>query len=659
MRQRKRIGSAVAAAAVLAGSVFASGTAATAETLDAALVVQEAAPTSVVLPTGDRVTLLPNGSKAIEPAPGREDASFITPPSPSGDLVVVPTDQVEAIENGDEDPRRYNVSELLRTGETDAAAASESELDDRPYAGLVPGTAETFAAADLQLLNVSLFDPAGEAPDGAYITWQERDGEGSGRIPIGEDGIGGTELPPGDYVIYGDYWSDATDTERGQFVFGLTTVTIGDGPVKVALDGAAADPVTVDVERDDAQYLGAIVHLRARSEHTYMGLGSHLGPLHDLFLLPEPVLPEFDFEFLYQPVLASPEGSGDPYAYNLAFHDVIGFPDDTAFVVADEDLAAVATSYRDLGTPYGADTSDTCDYGDYTGRQLGSGLCRLIPTAVPSERTVYYTADPEIIWRNVLKAGEYDVNGDIVNGVFVSRYQIFKAGETAQVLPNGGLSSGVGEFYREVWEGANYIGGEPTPVGGGNDEELIVIGARGDAVLSRDGEVIATATDMDFYWDPVWVELPEGDAGRYTLSADVTRASTASVFGTDASVRWSFDSAQLADGDDFASLPLPVVQLTSGGVEGGYAERDLCQQITLDLRWRDSEQVVHAEDMTFEVSYDDGATWKEVELDRDGNTATAELDHPGKARWVSVRMTALDDHGTEVEHTTIRSYGLR
>jgi hypothetical protein len=63
--------------------------------------------------------------------------------------------------------------------------------------------------------------------------------------------------------------------------------------------------------------------------------------------------------------------------------------------------------------------------------------------------------------------------------------------------------------------------------------------------------------------------------------------------------------------------------------------------------------------MTFEVSYDDGATWKAVELDRDGDTATAELDHPRKARWVSVRMTALDDRGTEVEHTTIRAYGLR
>lgn len=658
MRQRKRIGSAVAATAVLAGSVIAGGTAATAETLAPALAVQESAPTTIELPTGDRVTVFPNGTNGIEPGPGREDASFITPPSPSGDLVVVPIDRVAAIEAGEEDPRRYNVSALLRAGEADAAAASASELDDRPYAGLIPDTSpvQTFAEEDLQKLNVSLRDRDGEAPGGSNIVWVARDGSDFGRLPVDENGTGGIALPPGDYVLAVSFWDLATDTARGERTFGIVTVTVGDEPTALAIDAADAAPVGVEVEQEDAVFLDAVLSVNAGGALNVAAAG-FLGPEYDAFLLPEPDLP--DLSFLYQPTLASPEGSDDPYAYNLAFHDATGFPDDPSFAPADDDLAIVETSYRDLGTPYSADVADTCDYGDYTDRQLGLGFCRLIATAVPSERTMYYTADPEINWTNALKAGESNDADRVVNGFLVTYDQIFEAGESERTMPNGGLSSGVAEMYQVADEGANAFGGGPAPVGGGNNEDLIVIGARGDAVLTRDGETIAAVTDIDFYRQSLFAELPEGDAGRYTLTADTTQSSTASVFGTDAHVAWTFDIAPIPDGEVFEHLPLPVVQLTSEGIEGGYAERGECQEITLDLRSYEYGPVVHAEEMSFEVSYDDGATWKEVELDRDGDTATAELDHPRKARWVSVRMTALDDQGTEVEHTTIRAYGLR
>lgn len=59
--------------------------------------------------------------------------------------------------------------------------------------------------------------------------------------------------------------------------------------------------------------------------------------------------------------------------------------------------------------------------------------------------------------------------------------------------------------------------------------------------------------------------------------------------------------------------------------------------------------------MSLEVSYDDGATWTEAELDGD----TAALEHPEEAEFVSLRLTAADSAGTDVTHTTIRSYGLR
>ncbi|RRR99266.1 hypothetical protein [Glycomyces terrestris] len=657
MRRPDFIGTAAAsaAAAVLAGSVFTGGTAVHAEPPASA---GDPAATAVILPTGDRVTVLPNGTTAIDPAAGREDAAFLTPPSPSGDLVVVPTDRVAAIQAGDEDPRRYNVSELLRAGETDAAAARESELDEREYAGLVPASAATAAAAadaETRRLDLTLLNRHGKAPDGSWVLWADQDSEAFDFIPVDEYGHGAADLPPGDYVVVSGFWSDPTDTARGQHVFGMTAVTIGEEPVSLVLDGAAAAPVAVAVEQEDAQLLTGAISIDARSEDNYLGYGTFAGPRIDAYLLPEPDLPGFELGFLYQPVLASPAGADDPYAYHLAFHDPAGFPADPAYAVDDDDLAEVETEYRHLGTP-GA--GQTCDYGDYTGRQIGMGFCLLVDTAVPSERTVYYTAGPEIHWDSSLQAGELDAEGFLLDGFVNAQEAVFAPGETERVMPRGGLSAAVSYAVRADEDGGQVLGAALGLVGGGNDEVLILVGAKGNATLSRDGETIAAAEGMDFYWENLLAALPAGDAGRYTITAETTAPSTVNRFGTSATAAWTFDSAPVAAGG-VEEIPLPVVQLASDDIEGGYAPRRGCQELTLTLAANEDGPVVHAVDMTFEVSYDDGATWTSVDLDRDGDTAAAALVHPRGARWVSVRMTAVDDRGTEVEHTAIRAYGLR
>jgi hypothetical protein len=656
MRQSRLIGAA-AAAAVIAGSVFA-GTSAYAQAPSNVPTGQAAAPTTVTLPTGDRVTVLPNGSTAIEPAPGREDASFITPSSPSGDIVVVPTDQVAAIQAGEADPRRYNVSELLGAGITDAAAAPESELDDRPYAGLIPDTAPAAFTAeeeeDLQKLRVSLRDRDGEAPDQSWVMWAARDGSDFGLIEIEDYGDGGVALPSGDYVVVAGFWAEPTETERGQMIMGMTPVTIGDTLYDLVLDGADAQPVSVDVEREDAQALSTIMSIEARHDDVNLGYGTYISPQHDAFLLPEPDLAEFTQGFLYQTVFTSPEGAEEAYAYNLAFHDAAGYPEDTVYSVADDDLAIVETDYRDLGVPT---AGATCDYGDLSDRQIGLGFCRVLDTVVPSQRTMYYTADPEIKWDNAMRGGELNEEGDFTDGFFVSYDAVFEPGRSDRVMPRGGLAAGISSAARFNEEGADFLYAPVAPVGGGNDEQLVIVGAKGTYELSRDGETLAAGEGHDFYWQNVFTELAAGDAGRYTLAADVTQAAATTVFGTDASVEWQFDSAPVEEWE-WRDLALPVVQFSAEDIEGGYGERGACQEITLELRVDEYGPVVHAVDMAFEVSYDDGRTWKAVDIERDGDIATAELRHPRGAEFVSVRMSATDDAGTEVEHTTIRAYGI-
>src|SRR5688500_18573909 len=95
-------------AAILTGGALASPVA-HAHPADADSPAHEAADTAatdgaisgtVVLPTGDQVTVLEDGTAAIEPAEGREDVDFVTPTMFDGsdEIIAVPVDKVADIE---------------------------------------------------------------------------------------------------------------------------------------------------------------------------------------------------------------------------------------------------------------------------------------------------------------------------------------------------------------------------------------------------------------------------------------------------------------------------------------------------------------------------------------------------------------------------------
>ena len=61
---------------------------------------------------------------------------------------------------------------------------------------------------------------------------------------------------------------------------------------------------------------------------------------------------------------------------------------------------------------------------------------------------------------------------------------------------------------------------------------------------------------------------------------------------------------------------------------------------------------------TFEVSFDDGASWRRVPLSVQPTRAIAIVQHPAGAKFVSVRGSARDVLGNQVEQTIIRAYGV-
>lgn len=650
---RRRTMAAATAAVALCGTIAAGVTAAEAEEHPhPALAASEPTTDTVTLPTGDRVRLLPGGAFGFAPAPGREHIAFTTVPAADGEgTIVIPGDMADELLTGAEDARRYNVTELIEDGRTDAAALSESDLES--FAALPPdgGTAQD------PTLTVTVRDHAGEVPDGGYIIWHDStDHQNSGELEFDADGVATADLEPGDYVLTHAVWNLGQGGRFTEYVFGISHVTVGDEHTELVLDGADAAQVSVEVERPDAEMVdyGSNI-LATKADGTSVGLGVSGPSGTDVYLMPEADVPGYELGFRYQTTLVGPAGTAEPYVYNLAFAETGGFPDDTSYQVHDDKLRKVTTDYTGFGQPV---AGYTCNYADHVSGDIGGGFCFAVDTPFPSQRLNLYTADAEIAWDTAIVGGVFDPEtGDMLDGFQeIVIDTVFTPGTAERTFPHGPLTAGAGEGLISNVDGITGIEAA-VPLGASrNGEQVDLVGYSGDVELSRDGQRVDWVSGID----PLeGFGLDVDGAGRYALSVGGSRETTSGPFAFKSFIDWSFDLDPAAiDPGQELELVLPAVALTAPDVEGGLtANRE--QPITLELV-RDTGEGVPAAAMGLEVSYDDGFTWSAVDLDFDpgSGTATAVLQHPEDAKYVATRMTATDTAGTEVEHTTIRAYGL-
>ena len=619
----------------------------------AALDISEQAVETVLLPTGDRVRMQQDGTIGLLPAEGRDDVGFLAVPAAdgSGDTIIVPRDRVDELRSGTEDARRYNVTGLIAEGHADAADIETSQLDQ--YAGLPPTTDDADVEA-AQSLAVTIKDRSGGVPDDNFVTWFDTaDFDHNGTLEFDADGVATADLAPGTYLLTYAFGHEATDTEPGEEAHGISHVVIGDQSMSLLLDGAKAEPVTVEVERPDAALANSVLGLAATApDGSGIDLTSFGSDAVNRYLMPETDLPGFDLGFRYQVTLAGTKGG--PYEYHLTFAQHGGIPDDTAFSVADDELAAVQTEYRGFG---GAVDGYTCKSGDNAVESIGMSVCFLTATAFPSERLELFTADPAINWSNLIEGGRYDADDFLLDGFREQADFVFEPGETERTFPHGPLTAGASVMLLYNEDGVTRTENFADLGASVNGERVNLIGYTGDATLLLDGQPLDQVAGFDpsggFGFD-----LTDPAPGSYTLAVEGTRETATGPFATASAVEWTFDLDPAAmNPDGYQLVALPAVGFTAGGVEGGWTE-DRDQEITLELADIEGEALT-AREMTFEVSYNDGRTWKAVDLDHEGSTGTVELDHPWYARYVSTRITATDEAGTEVTQTTIRTYGLR
>jgi len=655
---KRHSGGLAAAAALFAATVVTGGAGAHAENDDGGVAVPAAPATStVVLPTGDAVTVFPDGGTGLLPAEGREGVGFLTIPAPdgSGDTLVIPHDRAEAIKTGAEDPRRYNVTDLAAAGIADAGAADAARLEDVGDAGLTNPVIET-SAAEAQKFSVQLRDRSGAVPQNDFVIVADNETGEWMFLEFDAAGVGSEALEPGDYTLIHGFWNNVPDTyERTEIVLGITPVTMGSSQSLLVLDATDAQPVTVDVERPDAVQQVASVAVSTSILDRRFGFTDYAGPEAAIYLMPEP--DQVDVKFSYETVLTSPEGADDPYTYNLAFLENGSFPDDTSFAVTDDELAAVETSYHDLGVPV---PGFTCTYGDIIAEPVGTQNCPMVPVEFPSVRTEYYNAGPSMEWVTSAMGGRVDEDGwGVVEGFRTTETIRPEVGErSSRDMVNGPFGGGTADGVLLSSDEGGEISLQVNLAGAYNGEAMQLLGFQGTAVLTKDG--LET---------PVWeggledgeLGAPLAGAGRYTLTAEGARDTATGLFATAATAEWTFDADPAAVGDeDYAEFSLPTVAFEGEGVQGGWADAWCPQEVVLSLEpglFGDAGATLA--DAELEVSYDDGKTWTEVSLELNGSVAEGTLRHPPRADYVSVRVNATDDRGNEISYTTIRSYGLR
>jgi hypothetical protein len=168
------------------------------------------------------------------------------------------------------------------------------------------------------------------------------------------------------------------------------------------------------------------------------------------------------------------------------------------------------------------------------------------------------------------------------------------------------------------------------------------------ARLYRNGALLTELPDA-------WRNVPvDGDDAAYRLELNTKRENDDWLWGTRTSTAWEFRSKHATE-----ATPLSLLQID--------------YSVPADLTNRVSGQAPHTVGLTVrnqpglpapqgvkvrvDVSFDDGATWRQVPVLGDGPKVQARV--PSGKGSVTMRVRAQDLAGNSVDQTVIRAYGLR
>ena len=145
----------------------------------------------------------------------------------------------------------------------------------------------------------------------------------------------------------------------------------------------------------------------------------------------------------------------------------------------------------------------------------------------------------------------------------------------------------------------------------------------------------------------------------YRLDLSVRRDSPEWLFGTGTQTSWTFRSARSASP---ALLPLLQLDYAVDADSGNRLPAGCKAKVGLAVRFQDGMAAPDVRSVKAWASYDDGKTWRTVDVKRAGKSYEATIDHPSLGAtnsYVALRVQATDNAGNAVDQTVLRAYGLK
>ncbi|WP_020016260.1 S8 family peptidase [Promicromonospora sukumoe] len=333
------------------------------------------------------------------------------------------------------------------------------------------------------------------------------------------------------------------------------------------------------------------------------------------------------------------------YTYDVVHHWTGAVPARPTWTAAKGDLARVDTSFRNYRQGPAMEARFDVWHGWTAGNQLAA--------PAQGERTDWVAAG--VPWtQSAHIAGEMgQSNVDVLE---------YKARTTSDVTWFGPVlrprMSALGS------QPIRYLDQMYVPVPGWGDSGSGHVGATGGGNFDVRNRATLYQGDTELLWGnaeflPVNGGLP-AERLPYRVVADNDRADWAGPYSTHTLTEWDFTSE--ASGPD-AVEPLPLIQLDYG------VDTDLAGRASRTARLTVTPSHLPGIEArvgrpTVEVSYDDGATWKRLDLTRDRQSHgpdgwSARLAAPRGAQFATLRTVVEDSDGNTVSQTLTRAFGLR
>ncbi|MFJ9392726.1 S8 family serine peptidase [Nocardioides sp. NPDC101246] len=193
--------------------------------------------------------------------------------------------------------------------------------------------------------------------------------------------------------------------------------------------------------------------------------------------------------------------------------------------------------------------------------------------------------------------------------------------------------------------------GVPGPLhgdGSGHEGFRFPRNGKVDVTVHRNGTLVGQSS-----WIRDAIDVP-AEPGSYRIHARF-ESDPEFTLSTLVEAEWTFRSAHVPEGE-LVHLPMTAVRFSPDlDIEStAPAGRSLRVPISLDRQI--GAAPARTRSLSVEASFDDGKTWRKLDVDRHGEKAVVSVRHPNGSGFVSLRAQATDSAGNSVRQTIIRAY---